>query len=64
MARQYEWTWHSTKGNSFRIDHAFGNGAFVAATAPMCSYDHYHRGRETGLADHSAVMVRIGDVAG
>jgi exodeoxyribonuclease III len=56
-----EWTWHSTKGNRFRIDHAFGNGAFVAATAPICTYDH--RARETGLTDHSAVVVRIGDVA-
>jgi len=56
-----EWTWHSAKGNGFRIDHAFGNGAFVAATAPICTYDH--RARETGLTDHSAVVVRIGDVA-
>jgi exodeoxyribonuclease III len=56
-----EWTWHSTKGNGFRIDHAFGNGAFVAATTPICTYDH--RARETALTDHSAVVVRIGDVA-
>ena len=56
-----EWTWHSTKGNGFRIDHAFGNGAFVAATAPTCTYDHL--ARETGLTDHSAVVVRINDIA-
>jgi exodeoxyribonuclease III len=56
-----EWTWHSTKGNGFRIDHAFGNRAFVSATAPICTYDH--RGRETGLTDHSAVVVRMGGVA-
>jgi exodeoxyribonuclease III len=55
-----EWTWHSTKGNGFRIDHAFGNGAFVAAAAPICTYDH--RARDTRLTDHSAVVVRLGDV--
>jgi exodeoxyribonuclease-3 len=55
-----EWTWHSTKGNGFRIDHALGNGAFVASAAPICTYDH--RARETGLTDHSAVVVRISDV--
>jgi exodeoxyribonuclease-3 len=55
-----EWTWHSTKGNGFRIDHAFGNEAFVAAAAPICTYDH--RARDTRLTDHSAVVVRLGDV--
>ena len=55
-----EWTWHSTKGNGFRIDHAFGNSAFVAKTAPICTYDH--RARETGLTDHSAVVIRLGEV--
>jgi len=38
-----------------------GCTAFVAATAPICTYDH--RGRGTGLTDHSAVVVRIGGVA-
>jgi exonuclease III len=52
-----EWTWHSTKRNGFRIDHAFDNESFVAATALKCTYDH--RARETGLTDHSAVVVRI-----
>jgi len=52
-----EWTWHSNKGNGFRIDHALGNGAFVAAAAPICVYDHLPR--ETGLTDHSAVVVRL-----
>jgi exodeoxyribonuclease III len=57
-----EWTWHSTKGNGFRIDHAFGNGAFVAAAMPICTHDH--GARETGLTDHSAVVVRISDTTG
>jgi hypothetical protein len=56
-----EWTRHSTKGNGFRIDHAFGNTAFVAATTPICTYDH--RGRETGLTDRSAVVIHIIGVA-
>jgi hypothetical protein len=38
-----------------------GYTAFVAATAPICTYDH--RGCETGLTDHSAVAVHIGGVA-
>src|SRR5215813_8205481 len=49
MARQGEWSLHSTKGDGFRIDHAFGNGAFVAAGAPICTCDH--RARATGLTD-------------
>ena len=57
-----EWTWHSTKGNGFRIDHAFGNGAFVAVAKPICIYDH--RARDTRLTDHSAVVLRIGDPCG
>jgi exonuclease III len=58
-----EWTWLSPqKKNGFRIDHAFGNGAFVAAAAPMCTYDH--RARETGLTDHSTVVIRASDAAG
>jgi exonuclease III len=55
-----EWTWRSSKGNGFRIDHAFGDGAFIAAVTAICTYDH--RARETGLTDHSAVVVRISDV--
>jgi exodeoxyribonuclease III len=55
-----EWTWHSTKGNGFRIDHAFGNGEFVVAAAPVCTYDH--RARDDRLTDHSAVVIRFGDV--
>jgi exonuclease III len=56
-----EWTWHSTKGNGFRIDHAFGNSEFVVAAAPVCIYDH--RVRDERLTDHSAVVVRLGEDA-
>jgi exonuclease III len=56
-----EWTWLSPqKRNGFRIDQAFGNEAFVVAATPICTYDH--RTRETGLTDHSAVVVRISDL--
>jgi exodeoxyribonuclease III len=55
-----EWTWHSTKGNSFRIDHAFGNSEFVVAAAPVYTYDH--RARDKRLTDHCAAVVRFGDV--
>jgi len=52
-----ERTWLSPqKKNGFRIDHAFGNQAFVAAAGPVCTYDHSPR--ESRLTDHSAVVVR------
>jgi exodeoxyribonuclease III len=56
-----EWTWHSTRGNGFRIDHAFGNDAFIASANPVCAYDR--QARDDRLTDHSAVVVRIDDVA-
>jgi exonuclease III len=56
-ARQ-EWSWCSSAGNGFRIDHAFGNHALVAATAPVCSYDR--QAWDAKLTDHSAILVRTG----
>ena len=35
-----EWTWRSTAGNGFRLDHAFGNEMFVDRFGPSCCYDH------------------------
>lgn len=49
-----EWSW-MTKANGFRLDHAFGNSAFVAAFDPSCRYDHSPR--ENGLTDHSALLI-------
>jgi len=49
-----EWTW-MTKANGFRLDHAFGNSAFVAAFDPSCRYDHSPR--ENGFSDHSALLI-------
>jgi len=53
-----ERTWLSPqKKNGFRIDHAFGNQAFVAAAGPVCTYDHWPR--DNRLTNHSAIVVRI-----
>ncbi|SFN53994.1 endonuclease/exonuclease/phosphatase family protein [Dokdonella immobilis] len=56
-----DWTWRSPK-NGFRIDHAFGNSAFVDAYPnATCRIDHAPR--EMGLSDHSAVVVELNEVA-
>jgi exonuclease III len=52
-----EWTWRSAK-NGFRIDHAFGNQAFVNLFPNYrCEIDH--EPRLMGLTDHSAVIVDL-----
>jgi exodeoxyribonuclease-3 len=54
--RQYTWR---SRQNGFRIDHAFGNDAFVSRYEPLqCDYDHSTR--ETKLSDHSALVLRLG----
>lgn len=53
-AETREWSW-ITKANGFRLDHAFGNAAFVAAFDPTCRYDHSTR--ESGSTDHSALLI-------
>jgi exonuclease III len=50
-----EWSW-MPKANGFRLDHAFGNHAFVAAFDPLCEYDHSPR-EAGGFSDHSAVVI-------
>jgi Exonuclease III len=50
-----EWTWFSRVANGYRLDHAFGNAAFMAGTGSEAHY--LHDCRETGLSDHSALMV-------
>ncbi len=49
-----EWSW-MTKTNGFRLDHAFGNPAFIIAFDPTCRYDH--SSREAGFTDHSALLI-------
>jgi exonuclease III len=52
---QQEWTWRSSR-NGFRIDHVFGNKAFVNRfTAFRCVIDH--EPRLSGLTDHSAIVL-------
>jgi exonuclease III len=50
-----EWTWISNGRNGFRIDHAFGNEAFIRLAEPSCFYDH--RVRKENITDHSALIV-------
>jgi exonuclease III len=49
-----QWTWLSHRQNGFRIDHAFGNAAFLRWANPSCRYDHTCRGP---ITDHSAIIV-------
>jgi exodeoxyribonuclease-3 len=51
-----EWTWRTSK-SGFRLDHAFGNAAFVQHFRPSCHYDHVPR--EAGFSDHSALLVAM-----
>jgi exonuclease III len=53
-----EWTWRSAK-NGFRIDHAFGNKAFVSRF-PNYRCEINHEPRLIGLTDHSAVVLDLG----
>lgn len=54
-----EWTWRSTK-NGFRIDHAFANRAFLDMFPhAACRMDHSPR--ESGISDHSALIVDFND---
>jgi exonuclease III len=52
-----DWTWRSTV-NGFRIDHVFGNRAFIDRfPAFRCDIDDAPR--RSGLTDHSAVVLEI-----
>jgi exonuclease III len=52
-----DWTWRSNK-NGFRIDHAFGNQAFVDRFPNFrCEIDH--EPRVTELTDHSAIILDL-----
>jgi exonuclease III len=51
-----EFSWYSTRGNGFRIDHAFLSPA-LAARASEIRYSHDERLR--GLSDHSALILDL-----
>jgi exonuclease III len=51
-----EYSWFSTRGNGFRIDHAFLSSG-LAARAGMISYSHEER--IAGLSDHSPLILHL-----
>lgn len=60
--RQREYTWYSTAGNGFRIDHAFGSPSF-AQNLTSARYDH--EPREAKVSDHSLLCIEwsgVGDI--
>ena len=52
-----EYSWFSTRGNGFRIDHAFLSAA-LAARAGTIRYSHEER--LAGLSDHSPLILELG----
>ena len=52
-----EFSWYSTRGNGFRIDHAFLSPT-VAARAGAVRYSHSER--LAGLSDHSPMILDLG----
>jgi exonuclease III len=53
-----DWTWYSSK-YGFRIDHAFGNHAFIEQFPRFeCEIDH--EPRLSKLTDHSAIILDLG----
>ena len=51
-----EYSWYSTRGNGFRIDHAFLSPA-LAARAGAIRYSH--EDRVTGLSDHAPLILDL-----
>src|SRR5580704_15062831 len=51
-----EFSWFSTRGNGFRIDHAFLSGALAALAGPI---RYSHDERLAGLSDHSPLIVEL-----
>jgi len=51
-----DYSWFSTKGNGFRIDHAFLSHG-LAARAGTIRYSHEER--LVGISDHSPLIVEL-----
>lgn len=51
-----EFSWYSTRGNGFRLDHAFGS---ERASAGVVAVDYSHGERQAGLSDHSALVIDL-----
>jgi exodeoxyribonuclease-3 len=52
-----EYSWFSTRGNGFRIDHAFLSDALVARTGTI---RYSHGERLAGISDHSPLILELG----
>ena len=51
-----EFSWYSTRGNGFRIDHAFVSPALAARAGPI---RYSHDERLAGLSDHSPLILDL-----
>lgn len=51
-----EFSWYSTRGNGFRIDHAFLSPALLGCASDV-RYSHHER--EAGISDHSALILDL-----
>ena len=51
-----EYSWYSTRGNGFRIDHAFLSDALAAQAGPI---RYSHDERLAGLSDHSPLILEL-----
>lgn len=53
-----EYTWYSTQGNGFRIDHAFASPSMLPKIAKV---EYSHDERLAGASDHSVLVVEVRD---
>jgi len=51
-----EFSWYSTRGNGFRIDHAFLSPALIGRAGPV---RYSHEERESRLSDHSVLILDL-----
>jgi exonuclease III len=51
-----EYSWYSTRGNGFRIDHAFLSAPLAERAGPI---RYSHDERMAGLSDHSPLIVDL-----
>jgi exodeoxyribonuclease III len=51
-----EYSWFSTRGNGFRIDHAFLSHDLVARAGTI---RYSHEDRIAGLSDHSSLILEL-----
>jgi exonuclease III len=54
--RAREYTWYSSAGNGFRLDHAFLSPPLLPQ---VCRVVYSHREREAAVSDHSGLVLDI-----